>query len=69
MFWVFDRNANDMLFLYRVDNMLIIWVWMISITFKYVERRRWCLCDLRYDYENMIWVMFWWVLKYAGVEI
>jgi predicted enzyme related to lactoylglutathione lyase len=25
--------------------------------------------SLRYDYESMIWVMFRWVLKYAGIEI
>jgi hypothetical protein len=37
MFYIFYRNANDTLCLYRADNMLIICVWMISITFKYVE--------------------------------
>jgi hypothetical protein len=28
MFYVFYRNANDMLVLIQTDNMLIIWVWV-----------------------------------------
>jgi hypothetical protein len=68
-FEYFIEMINDMLFLYRADNILMICVLDGFNIFKYVEIWKWYLYDSTYGYENMIWVIFWWVLMYAGVEI
>jgi len=40
----------------------ICWLYAVECfnTFNYIEIWWWCLSDLRYEYESMIWSMFWW---------
>jgi hypothetical protein len=56
--------------------MLMIYVLDDFNIFKYIEIWQWCLSNLRYEYVNMIWDMFWcfiaccgWDLNYANCDL
>jgi len=68
-FWIFYRNVIWYVVLIRTDNMLMICVLDDFNIFKHVEIWQWCLSDLRYEYVNMIWDMFWWFIACWGWDL
>jgi hypothetical protein len=48
-----------MIVLIQTDDSLMIFVLVDFKNFMYVELWQWCLSDLRYEYESMIWSVIW----------